>query len=159
MQQSEQRGADIRMDLLFLWVMFAGDWSRRIHGVRDFYEQIVVAEGLWVPLLLFMGHGLAALYAVTRLALSRRYAQVRHDQGLVAPDDALPLLARAAPALAALPPGSVKRAVYADGHWTLDLALTNPSAIGDLEARMHSVGVPALMAPSANGVRVRVGGS
>jgi hypothetical protein len=87
-------------------------------------------------------------HRTARIAFSRRYAQIRHDHGLSAPEDALPLLARAAPALAALPPGTVKRASYADGHWTLDLALANPAAIGDLELRMRSAGVPALVAPS-----------
>ena len=101
----------------------------------------------------------SATPAAARLGLARRYAQMRHNQGLSAPDDALPLLAKAAPALATLPPGSVKRAAYADGHWTLDLALTNPAAIGDLELRMRNAGVPALVASSSNGVRMRIGGS
>ena len=78
---------------------------------------------------------------------------------MTAPDDALPLLARAAPALASLPAGSVKSAAYADGHWTLDLALANPAAIGELEARMRGAGVPALVAPSPTGARMRIGGS
>jgi hypothetical protein len=45
-----------------------------------------------------------------------------------------------------------------DGHWTLDLALANPAAIGDLELRMRSAGVPRCGA-IANGVRMRIGGS
>jgi hypothetical protein len=58
--------------LLLLWVMFAGEWSRRIHGVRDFHEQMVVATGLWVPLLLlFVGHGLVALFESAKPVLSR----------------------------------------------------------------------------------------
>ncbi len=43
--------------------------------------------------------------SAARAALARRYAALRHAQGLPAPDDALPLLARATPALAALPAG------------------------------------------------------
>ena len=71
--------------------------------------------------------------AAARAALARRYAQQRHAQGLPAPDDALPLLARAAPALAGLPPGALKSAVYADGHWTLDLRPRRPG--GDRRSR------------------------
>ena len=130
------------------------DWaSLRLQSWRDDREWTSLAASTGVPL------DSASTPSAARLALSRRYAQVRHDHGLTAPDDALPLLARVAPALANLPPGAVKRAAYADGHWTLDLALANPAAIGDLEARMRSAGVSALTAPSANGVRLRIGGS
>jgi hypothetical protein len=93
-----------------------------------------------------------------RAALARRYAELRHAQGLPAPDDALPLLARAAPALAALPPGIVKSAVYSDGHWTLELVRADPAVIRDLDARMRAARVPMLVAASAAGVRIRVGG-
>jgi hypothetical protein len=83
---------------------------------------------------------------------------LRHAQGLTAPDDALPLLARAAPALAVLPTGTVKSASFADGHWTLDLAGADAAAVGDFDARMRAAGVPALVATSAAGTRVRFGG-
>lgn len=97
--------------------------------------------------------------ARARIALSRSYAQLRHDHGLPAPEDALPLLARAAPALASLPPGSVKRASYADGHWTFELALADAATISELDARMRGAGVPALVAQTPAGARIRIGGS
>jgi type II secretion system protein L len=129
------------------------EWaSLRLQAWRDAREWTSLAATTGVPA------DAAATPATARLALARRYAQARHDQGLFAPDDALPLLARAVPALATLPQGSVKRAAYADGHWTFDLALANPAAIGDLELRMRNAGVPALMASSPNGVRMRIGG-
>jgi hypothetical protein len=93
-----------------------------------------------------------------RAALARRYSALRHAQGLPAPDDALPLLARASSALAALPPGSVKSAIYADGSWTLDLARPDATAIANLDARMRESRVPVLVATSAAGTRVRFGG-
>jgi hypothetical protein len=83
---------------------------------------------------------------------------LRHAQGLPAPDDALPLLARATSALAALPAGTVKSATYADGHWTLDLLRPDAATIADLDARLRAGGVPALVASSASGTRVRFGG-
>jgi hypothetical protein len=101
----------------------------------------------------------AASPPAARLALARRYAELRHANGLPAPDDALPLLARAAPALAALPTGSVKRASYADGHWTLELSLADAAAIGDVDQRLRGAGVPALVAASPTGTRMRLGGS
>ena len=90
-------------------------------------------------------------------ALARRYTQQRHAQGLPAPDDALPLLARVAPALAGLPPGILKSAVYADGHWTLDLQPADPAAIRDLDARLKRAGTPAIVAVGATGTRLRFG--
>ena len=65
-------------------------------------------------------------------AIARRHAEARHRAGLAAPTDALPLLARAAPALAALPAGTLKTATYADGHWTFDLAKSDDGAGGAL---------------------------
>lgn len=53
--------------LLFLWVMFAGEWKQRLHGLPDFYAQIVVASGLWAVLLtLFVSRGLSFLFHVLK---------------------------------------------------------------------------------------------
>jgi Type II secretion system (T2SS), protein L len=99
----------------------------------------------------------AATPASAQAALAHRYAELRHMSGLPAPDDALPLLARAAPALRALPPGAVKSAIYADGHWTLDLARADAAQVSDLDGRLRLAGLPALVATSASGTRVRIG--
>jgi len=93
-----------------------------------------------------------------RAALAHRYAELRHAHGLPAPDDALPLLARAAPALSALPPGVVRSATYADGHWTLDLARADAGVIAAVDGRMRAASVPVLVATSAAGARLRFGG-
>jgi general secretion pathway protein L len=95
--------------------------------------------------------------AMMRAALLKRYAQQRHAQGLPAPSDALPLLARAAPALGALPPGALKSATYADGHWTLDLQPLDAAALRDLSARLQAAGTPAIAATTAAGTRLRLG--
>ena len=63
--------------LLFLWVMFAGEWKQRIHGLADFYAQIVVASGLWgVLLTLFVSRGLSFVFHVLKpdfiLAIEKR---------------------------------------------------------------------------------------
>ena len=132
----------------------AVEWARfRLEAQHDAQE--------WTSLAAMAGVApdAAASPTAARLALARRYAELRHANGLPAPDDALPLLARAAPALAALPTGSVKRASYTDGHWTLELALADPAAIGDVDLRLRGAGVPALVAASPNGTRMRLGGS
>jgi type II secretion system protein L len=99
----------------------------------------------------------ASTPASAQTALAKRYAELRHARGMPAPDDALPLLARAAPALRVLPAGGVKSASYADGHWTLDLLRAGAAVTGELDAKMKDAGVPALIAVSAAGVRIRLG--
>ncbi len=105
-----------------------------------------------------LGADAAADPTSARAALVHRYAELRHAHGKPAPDDALPLLARATPALGALPPGTLKSANYGGGHWTLDFARVDPSVIRDLDSRMRTIGMPALIATSADGTRVRFGG-
>ena len=93
-----------------------------------------------------------------RNAIALKYADLRHARGLPAPDDALPLLARAAPALATLPPGTVKAASFADGHWTIDLTRTDPPIVAELDAQLRAARVPTLIASSESGTRIRFGG-
>ena len=134
-------------------VASVGEWAAlRVDAWRAAREwtELAVAAGV--------APDAATTPQAARAALARRYAELRHAQGLPAPDDALPLLARTAPALAGLPPGMVKSATYADGHWTLDLARADPTVIRDLDTRMRAVRVPILVATSATGARVRVGG-
>ena len=90
------------------------------------------------------------------MAISRGHAEARHRAGLAAPADALPLLARAAPALAGLPAGALKSATYAGGHWTFDLATADANATARLERQLASAGLTSLLAANATGARVRV---
>lgn len=98
----------------------------------------------------------AATPASARAALARVYAQQRHAHGLPAAGDALPLLARAAPALSIVPPGVLKSATYADGHWTIDLQRVDPQVVRDLETRLRQLGTPAVIASTATGARLRL---
>jgi hypothetical protein len=93
---------------------------------------------------------------VPATAIGRRHAEVRHRAGLAAPADALPLLARAAPALAALPSGVLKSATYGDGHWTFDFAKLDADAVGRLELQMAGAGLATVQATNASGARMRV---
>lgn len=101
--------------------------------------------------------GDGATPAGMRDALLKRYAQELHARGLAAPNDALPLFARVAPALAALPPGSLKSATYADGHWTLDVRPVDAAALRDLDARLRRAGTSAIAATTPAGTRLRIG--
>jgi hypothetical protein len=89
-------------------------------------------------------------------AIARRNGDARHRVGLAAPADALPLLSRAAPALAALPTGTLKSATYADGHWTFDFARLDAGAADRLERQLAAAGLSTLAATHSSGARMRV---
>ena len=68
---------------LFLLELFAGAWARKIHSPRDFVDQVIVATGLWVPLVaLFVGRGLLMTFEIAEPRLRRRFrlAPRRPDQ-------------------------------------------------------------------------------
>lgn len=90
-------------------------------------------------------------------AITRRDAILRHRAGLVADDDALPLLARAAPALATLPAGAIRSLRYADGHVVLELQKLDAAQPARMQRELQRAGLVAIAAPSATGARVRVG--
>jgi type II secretion system protein L len=129
-----------------------GEWGAlRIDGWRQAREWNALATSAGVA------PDAASTPAAAQAAIVKRYSELRHAQGMPAPGDALPLLARAAPALRALPAAGVKSASYADGHWTLDLTRADPAAIAELDAHLRQAGVPTIVATSATGARIRMG--
>jgi len=91
--------------------------------------------------------------------LARRDAELRHRAGQPAPGDALPMLARAAPALATLSPVAVKSATYADGAWTFELAPLDAPALAALDRRLQDAALAPLQAKTNAGHRMRVAGA
>ena len=89
-------------------------------------------------------------------AVATLHATARHRVGREAPSDAMPLLARAAPALAALPAGMLRTATWSGGAWTLELGGMEETALQSLVARMRSLGLAPLHARTSNGVRLRL---
>ena len=89
-------------------------------------------------------------------ALARHHAGLLHRASKDAPADALPLLARAAPLIATLPPGTLKSATYADAAWTLELGATAAPALAGVLRSLADAGVDALAAPVASGTRMRL---
>ncbi len=89
-------------------------------------------------------------------ALRDRFVRARQGAGRPAPSDALPLLARAAPALSQLPAGVLKSATYAAGAWTLDFTRLDPAVAARLDSGLAAAGVATLAAPNASGTRMRL---
>ena len=90
-------------------------------------------------------------------AIARREGELRHRVGLAANDDYLPLLARAAPALAMLSPATVRGLSYADGHLVLELQKLDPVQLSNAQHELQSLGLVAIAAPTAGGARLRIG--
>jgi hypothetical protein len=56
-------GIFMAVHFVFLWALFSGNWSNGVHGVAGFFDRVVGATGLWVPLIvLFIGRGLSFLF-------------------------------------------------------------------------------------------------
>lgn len=160
--QGVPRPSRVRLFATALWIVLiasllhaaaaAGEWAwLKLETWRDARAWPALAQGVGIA------PEVAATPSSARAALERRYAELRHANGLDAPNDALPLLARAGPALAALPPGHVRSARYADGHWTLDLANVDAAVLAEVDLRLRQAGVPALTAVVAGTTRLRIG--
>ncbi len=101
------------------------------------------------------GAGDAADADTAATLLTRKFTDARHRAGLPSPTDALPLLARAASALAALPPGTFKSAKYTPGSWTIELAKLDPLIAASLDHQLTIAGLATLQATTATGTRMR----
>jgi hypothetical protein len=89
-------------------------------------------------------------------AIAQWHADLRHRVGQAAPSDALPLLARAAPALSSLPPSTVKSATYAGGAWTIELGAVDSGALAGVDHALTGAGITALQAKTGGGYRMRL---
>lgn len=94
--------------------------------------------------------------AAAAQAIARQYAGARHRTSQAAPGDALPLLARAAPALGRLPAGTLRSARYASEAWTVELAKLDAVTLSSLERGLAVAGLDALAAPASGGTRMRL---
>jgi Family of unknown function (DUF6498) len=55
-------GVFMGVHFMFLWALFAGDWTKVVHGPFDFVRIIVIGSGLWIPLIaLFISRGVSTL--------------------------------------------------------------------------------------------------
>lgn len=90
-------------------------------------------------------------------AIARKLADSRHARRMPTADDALPLLARASRVASTLPVRSVKRMAYADGHWTVDLALADAAQTAAFAARLRAAGLDVMTAAAQGAARVRFG--
>jgi general secretion pathway protein L len=91
------------------------------------------------------------------VVLQRRERELKHRAGLAARDDFVPLLARAAPALATLPAGALRGLAYGDGHIVLELQKLDAAQTSRIQRELQQTGLIAIAAPTASGARLRIG--
>jgi type II secretion system protein L len=89
-------------------------------------------------------------------AIARQNALLRHRAWQSAPADALPLLARAAPALGTLPFRALRSARYSGNAWTLELGSVDPLHVSQTTRRLADAGIDAVTAPTTGGMRMRL---
>ena len=68
-------GIFMGIHFMFLWTLFSGEWSKKIHGVGAFIDQLVIGTDLWIPLaVLFIVHGALMGFNAVKPMLWRRRA-------------------------------------------------------------------------------------
>ncbi len=92
--------------------------------------------------------------ATAERALAKRAASVLHASARIADDDFLSLLARAAPALSALPPGTLRKLTYGDGRLVAELGGLDDSRVSTLVRELAGAGLAPVAAPVGGGVRL-----
>ncbi len=100
--------------------------------------------------------GLSYNRATIQQDWARVYAQMRHKAGLAAPNDALPLLAQAAPAFSLLPENPLRRAVYADAAWTIEWQAADTQYRANIEAALRQAGLSIMSGGDADTYRLRI---
>jgi hypothetical protein len=62
----------ISVHLLFLWLLFSGDWTKKVRGPISFAQVFVIESGAWIPLLFaFLAGTIAFLTSPTRPQFAR----------------------------------------------------------------------------------------
>lgn len=97
--------------------------------------------------------------AAADTALAKLAAASIHRSARMADGDFLPLLARAAPMFAALPPGTLRKLSYADRRLVADLAALDEARVAKLVHDLAAAGLAPVAAPAGGGVRIAVTGS
>jgi hypothetical protein len=64
-------GIFMAVHFVFLWTLFSGDWSSKIHGPGDFVRVMIVGTDLWIPLaFLFLVRGVMVMGPSVRRRLA-----------------------------------------------------------------------------------------
>lgn len=77
-------GLFMSVHMLFIYSLFAGPWSGRIHDAREFIRLIVIGKDLWMPLLaLFVGQGAIFVNDAVNRFVFAKAPQTNTDTGAI----------------------------------------------------------------------------
>jgi hypothetical protein len=50
---SMHAGLFILVHLIFLWALFSWQWFKKVHGIGSFFYELLIANGIWLALILY----------------------------------------------------------------------------------------------------------
>ena len=78
-------GAFILAHLLFLWLLFSGEWLKKVHGFASFMNELFVANGIWIALILMFASGWISYLVSTPPAYPRKMERGLYPKKRLAP--------------------------------------------------------------------------
>jgi hypothetical protein len=78
-------GAFISVHLLFLWILFSGEWLKKVHGVASFFSELFVANGLWIALSFMFASGWISYLVSASQGYPRQIERGLYPQKRLAP--------------------------------------------------------------------------
>ena len=78
-------GMFIFVHLVFLWVLFSGDWLKKVHGFASFFDELLIANGLWLALIFMFVSGWIAYLASTSQGYPRAMERGLYPKKKIAP--------------------------------------------------------------------------
>ena len=78
-------GMFIFVHLVFLWVLFSGDWLKKVHGVAGFFDELFIADGLWLALIFMFVSGWIAYRVSTSQGYPRAMERGLYPNKKIAP--------------------------------------------------------------------------
>ena len=78
-------GLFIFVHLVFLWVLFSGEWLKKVHGFGSFMNELFVANGIWIALLFMFVASWISYVVRTPPAYPRKMERGLYPKKKVAP--------------------------------------------------------------------------
>lgn len=80
-------GMFILVHLVFLWVLFSGEWLKKVHGFASFMDELFVANGLWLALVFMFVSGWISYLANASEAYPRAMERGLYPKKKVVPGE------------------------------------------------------------------------
>ncbi|MBX9772806.1 MAG: hypothetical protein K2Y71_00215 [Xanthobacteraceae bacterium] len=78
-------GLFIAAHLLFLWILFSGEWLKKVHGVASFSDELFFANGLWLAIAFMFVSGWISYLVSTSQGYPRQMERGLYPKKKIAP--------------------------------------------------------------------------